>query len=182
MHNKFFFLEPHSFRQPMRSLWTKLVYNWRSPEQPVTTGIAPARSLRSPGYPGTDTMRCVSWRLCDTPASRHRGSFFADRRVWFPSFTFGHLSTIWPLVRSHYWANGEGHVGGSRTPIRSATGKQRNSLCSCGSRRMDRVVVSRRRSGQRRAGSRLVVNKLFEQHDDVERARLFPHHHKCWEK
>lgn len=42
------------------------------PEQPVTTGIAPSRSSRSPGYPstqpplprlGSDTMRCVSRRL-----------------------------------------------------------------------------------------------------------------------
>ncbi|KAJ4946165.1 hypothetical protein JOQ06_023835, partial [Pogonophryne albipinna] len=42
-----------------------------SPEQPVTTGIAAARSLRSPGYPGSDTMRayhCISrkTRLTDS--------------------------------------------------------------------------------------------------------------------
>lgn len=130
----------------MGSLWTKLVYNWWSPAQPVTTGIALARSLRSPGYPGSDTMRCVSCRLCDTPASRRLGSlrrspFFTDRRFWFPSFTFGHLSTIWLLARSHYWANGEGHVRGSHTPIRFAIGKQRDTLCQHSSIWMDWIVV-----------------------------------------
>lgn len=63
--NKF---SAHSSRHLTRRLRSEFAYNWRSPEQPVTTGIALARSLRSPGYPGSDTMRCVSCRLCDTRA------------------------------------------------------------------------------------------------------------------
>lgn len=136
----------------MWSPWTKLVYNWWSAERPATTGIALARSLRSPGYPDSDTMRCVSWRLCDTRALRRLGPlrrsssvfpsfFFTDRRFLFPNFTFGHLSTIWLPARSHYWANGEGHVRGSHTPIHSAIGEQqRSSFCSRCSRRMDAIV------------------------------------------
>lgn len=62
----FFFFEALSC--PMCTPWTKLVYNWWSAERPATTGIALARSLRSPGYPDSDTMRCVSRRLCDTRA------------------------------------------------------------------------------------------------------------------
>ncbi|KAK2904332.1 hypothetical protein Q8A73_010989 [Channa argus] len=68
-------------------------------------------------------------------------------------------------------------------PIRSAIGKQRNS-CSYCSRWMDWVVVLHRLADQGRRGSCMVVNKLFQLHDDVSlamRARLFPHH-KCLEK
>lgn len=154
----------------MWSLWTKRVYNWWSPEQPVTTGIALTRSLRSPGYPGSDTMRCVSCRLCDTPAiyadtvlygvPLFFSFFLTDRRFWFLKFTFGNLSTIWLLVCSHYWANGEGHVRSSRTPIHSAIGKQRNSLSSLCSRRTDRMVCPAP-PGQGRHGTCMVVNKLF---------------------
>lgn len=64
----FFFFFFEALRCPMCSPWTKLVYNWWSAERPATTGIALARSLRSPGYPDSDTMRCVSRRLCDTRA------------------------------------------------------------------------------------------------------------------
>lgn len=100
-----FFFEALRFRRPMWSLRTKLVYNWWSPEQPVTTGIALARSLRSPGYPDSDTMRCVSWRLCDTRVLCRHGPqrppppFFLN---WSPFFLFFFLQPpqfhIWPSV------------------------------------------------------------------------------------
>lgn len=149
----------------MWSLWTKRVYNWWSPEQPVTTGIALTRPLRSPGYPDSDTMRCVSCRLCDTPVIRRHGSlrrssFFTDRRFWFRKFTFGHLSTIWLHACSHYWANGEGHVRSSHTPIQYAIGKQRNSFSSQCSRRTDWMVCPAP-PGQRRHEACIVVNKLL---------------------
>lgn len=74
---------------------------------------------------------------------------------------------------------------GSHTPISSAIGKQRNSLSLYCSRRMDGIVVLHRFSVQERHRSCMVVNKLCYSPNVVSlvvSARLFPHHHKCWEK
>ena len=57
----------------MWSSRAQLVYNWWSREQPVTTGIALRGRWGLRVTPGSDTMRCVSCPLCDTPASRRRG-------------------------------------------------------------------------------------------------------------
>lgn len=139
-------------------LWTERVCSWWIPEQPVTTGIALTRSLRSPGYPGSDTMRCVSSPLCDTPASR----FSTVTSLFFPRLPFGSKSALWLLACSHYRANGEGHVR-SKDPLRDREagwgGGGGGSLSSQGSQRTDRMVYPAP-PGQLRHGTRGVGNTL----------------------
>ncbi|CAB1456200.1 unnamed protein product [Pleuronectes platessa] len=125
-------------------MWSKL----RSAKPPSSRSLP--GSPRSPGYPPAQTQCDVSAadfaRLLlradtDPPRPALRVNLIGVSPSASPHFTFGHLSTISPLARSHYCANGEGHVGGSRTPIHSPRGKRRSSLCRRCSRLDGRVSL-----------------------------------------